>query len=111
MRVTFQPDYGDGATVYDAEFFFLPADEVVALRCAARDDAVLGEPRVSFTVERGLRLESNGSAVLLEDLRRALGWEEAPVLTEWDPRVNVDEPLWFEQGFEAVGLAPKQRNP
>ncbi|XRB12752.1 hypothetical protein RI054_05g25880 [Pseudoscourfieldia marina] len=107
VRISFQPDYGRGDIVYDGEFSFLPADTVVALRCAARNDAPLDDARVSLTVESGLALQRNGARILLDDLRVALGWDVAPVITTWDKRYN-DDSMWFEGGFDAVGFGRRR---
>jgi hypothetical protein len=36
----------------------------------------------------------------MENVRKALRWELAPVITDFDPRFNPAAPLWFERLFQ-----------
>jgi len=104
LRFTF----GDGDQVdYDAEFIFLPDDELVDIRVSARGDRT--QDKVELTIESGFKLLRNGSRQLCEDLRKALRWESAVVITSFDPRFNNDKKFWFEKSFEAMQLAPRNK--
>ena len=63
---------------------------------------------ISFEDIGGLKLVRNGSRVVIDDLRKALQWDEAVVITSFDARFNSDKKFWFEKSFEALNMAPPQ---
>ena len=94
----------DGATpVYDAEFVFPPGDELCNVRfCSRAADGAGERAALALSYTRGLTLDQNGARTLAEDLRKALRWEQAVVVTSFDPRFNNDEELLFERPFNAL---------
>ena len=93
-------DSDASAPTYDAEFVFLPNDEVVNIRVASRSATGDGEkPRVVLSYTRGATLNRNGARALAEQLRKALGWELVPVMSGFDPLWNSNRKLWFERPF------------
>ena len=81
VRLIFE---GQSAT-YDAEFLFIPDDEVVLLRVASRSLSGEGEEqRVELSLTDGLVVTRNGARVLAEALRQALHWELLPVVNSFD---------------------------
>jgi len=81
VRLLFE---GQAAT-YDAEFLFIPDDEVVLLRVASRSQSGEGEEqRVELSLTDGLVVTRNGARVLAEALRQALHWELLPVVNSFD---------------------------
>jgi hypothetical protein len=38
----------------------------------------------------------------VERLRKALRWEVVPVISDFDPKFNNDQPLWFERLYEPL---------
>jgi len=101
VRITFGPE---GGTQYDAEFLFVPDDELVDIRVSARGDRTAD--KFGLSLEEGFKVDRNGSRALCDTLRKALRWEEAIVITSFDPRFNNDKKFWFEKSFEALNLAP-----
>jgi uncharacterized protein (DUF1499 family) len=66
--------------VIDAEFLFLPNDNIVNVRAASRGDGSgSGELALSFT--KGLTVDRNVARRKLDALRTALHWELTPILT------------------------------
>ena len=94
----------DGATpVYDAEFVFPPGDELCNVRVASRALDGAGErAQLALSFTRGVAVSQNGARLLAEDLRKALRWELAVVITSFDPRFNDDQELIFEKPFNAL---------
>jgi hypothetical protein len=60
------------------------------------------EAQVGLSFSDGLEIDRNTSRRLLQRLRQSLRWEEAPVITGFDPRFNQSQPLW---------CAPRRRAP
>ena len=50
--------------------------------------------QVGISFSDGLEIDRNTSRRLLQRLRQALRWEEAPVITGFDPRFNQSQPMW-----------------
>ena len=50
--------------------------------------------QVNLSFSEGIEVDRNTSRRLLQRLRLALRWEEAPVITGFDPRFNQSQPLW-----------------
>lgn len=40
-----------------------------------------------------------------EQLRKALRWEVIDVISDFDPKFNNDQPLWFERLYEPLRQA------
>jgi len=86
--------------VIDAEFVFVPNDDIVALRASSRVQPTGGGTlNLSFT-ESPVVLDQNYSRQQLERLRKALRFEIVPVITDFDPRFNNEKQLWFEKLFD-----------
>lgn len=94
----------DGATpVYDAEFVFPPGDELCNMRVASRALDGAGErQQLALSYTRGLAFSQNGARLLAEDLRQALRWELAAVITGFDAKYNDNQELFFEKPFNAL---------
>jgi len=60
------------------------------------------EAQVGLSFSDGLEIDRNTSRRLLQRLRQSLRWEDAPVITGFDPRYNQSQPLW---------CAPRRRGP
>ena len=99
----------DGASpVYDAEFSFPPADELCNVRFASRARDGAGEKaQLALSFTRGFAVDQNGARLLAEDLRKALRWDLAVVITGFDPRYNNDEELIIERPFNALRAASR----
>eukprot|EP00887_Chlorella_sp_A99_P001120 scaffold14.g1120.t1 len=65
----------DPSLVIDAEFLFLPNDDIV----------------------NGIMLDKNVARRHLEALREALRWEVAPVITDFDPAFNIEAPTLIDK--------------
>lgn len=63
---------------------------------------------MALSFSDGLEVDRNTSRRLLQRLRQSLRWEEAPVITGFDPRFNQSQPLWCAARRQALGrrLAP-----
>ncbi|GAB4815568.1 hypothetical protein N2152v2_002614 [Parachlorella kessleri] len=87
------------SSVVDAEFLFLPNDSIVVVRGASRAEPKQNSGQFQLSFTSGFVLDRNVARQELESLRKALRWELAPVITDWDPRFNNNAPLWFERLF------------
>jgi hypothetical protein len=108
LRIVFGDSEGvsENTPVYDAEFSFPEGDELCAVRFASRSPAGAGEARgLALSLTDGFVLQQNGARLLAEDLRKALRWELAPVITGFDPRFNNSAELWVEKPFNALRAA------
>jgi len=105
VRFIFGPE---GGVQYDAEFLFVPDDELVDIRIGARGDRT--QEKFGLSLEDGFRIDRNGSRALCDNLRKALQWQEAIVITNFDPMFNNDKKFWFEKSFEALNMAPADIN-
>lgn len=94
-------DQVDPVNIIDAEFLFLPEDNIVDIRAVSRvqpSPDSRGELGLSFT--QGVIVDKNIAKRRLEQLRRALDWQLAPVLTDFDPKFNPEVPQIVERLFE-----------
>ena len=107
VRITFYPQETDGVIdpvdVIDAEFLFLKGDSIVNVRAVSRqqpetDGFKKGELGLSFT--NGIVLDKNVAKRQMERLRKALQWNIAPVLTDFDPKFNAEAPVIVEKFFQ-----------
>ncbi|KAK9836928.1 hypothetical protein WJX81_000307 [Elliptochloris bilobata] len=94
-----QPGNADTGVI-DADFLFLSGDNIVDIRAASRAAPGLESAKVGLSFSDGLEVDRNTSRRLLQRLRQALRWEEAPVITGFDPRFNQSQPLWFERLYQ-----------
>lgn len=60
--------------------------------------------QVGISFSDGLEIDRNTSRRLLQRLRQALRWEEAPVITGFDPRFNQSQPMWCVRGPQPFRL-------
>jgi len=106
LRVVFGEGQKGGGAVLDAEFLFLPGDEICNVRFASRSLRGEGErARLELSYSSGLVVDRNGARALAEDLRKALRWELAPVMASFDSQFNGSKQLWFERPFNALRAA------
>ena len=101
-------DQGDGEVdpveIIDAEFLFLAGDSIVNVRGVSREQPESGllkgkgELVLSFT--QGLVVDKNLARRRLESLRKAIGWQLAPVMTDFDPKFNPEVPEIVERVFQ-----------
>ncbi|KAI3434790.1 hypothetical protein D9Q98_002848 [Chlorella vulgaris] len=101
---------GGGATqasnlseVIDCEFLFLPDDNIVDVRASSRvqPEGKLGSGgQLALSITEGLVLDKNVAGRQVERLRKALRWDVAPVLTDFNPAFNAEAPVWFERLFD-----------
>lgn len=107
----------DPSLVIDAEFLFLPNDDIVNVRAASRVAPVGGlgsGGELALSLTEGIMLDKNVARRHLEALREALRWEVAPVITDFDPAFNIEAPTLIDKlldpfdrrnGFEPLGTA------
>ena len=84
-------------------------DNIVVLRAASRVQPQRKEGNISFSLSKGVTLDTNVAKRLLERLRKALNWEVMPVISDFDEGFNQNKPLFFEKlytpfirGFQAI---------
>lgn len=53
-----------------------------------------------LSLAKGVVFDTNVAKRLLEKLRKALNWEVVPVITDFDPRYNQEQPLFFEKLYQ-----------
>ena len=70
------------------------------IRASSRSPPGLRSGNVSLSLSQGVVFDQNVARRVLEELRRSLRFEQAPVITDFDPRFNQDKPLWFEKLYE-----------
>ena len=97
----------DPTQVIDCEFLFFPNDNLVDVRASSRVDPPSGglqggELALSFT--SGVVVDRNVARRQVDALRNALRWENAPVLTDFDPKFNPEAPLWLEKIFKPLDV-------
>jgi uncharacterized protein (DUF1499 family) len=87
---------------FDLELLLWDDDEVVNVRCAARDRPKTGVWSLSYV--DGVRFSRNAARDVAESVRVALGWEILPVISGFDPRFNNSKRLWFEKALDFGGF-------
>jgi hypothetical protein len=75
-------------------------DNIVDIRAATRGHPGLQDAQLGLSLTGGLTYDSNTAKRRMEELRKALQWENAPVLTDFDPRYNNKRLLWFERLYQ-----------
>ena len=75
-------------------------DDIIDIRASSRNPPGLSSGKVSLSLSQGLIYDQNVARRVLDELRRSLRFEAAPVITDFDPRFNQDKPLWFEKLYE-----------
>ncbi|KAK9809270.1 hypothetical protein WJX72_012458 [[Myrmecia] bisecta] len=90
----------------DAEFLFPVGDNIVDLRASSRqvnrDLAENVSNGFSLSFSSGVSFDSNTARRRLERLRKALRWEAAAVITDFDPKFNNSQLLWFEKLYKPL---------
>ena len=77
-----------------------PGDDIVDVRAASRSATGLASGNVSLSLSQGVVYDQNVAKRIMEQLRRSLRFEQAPVITDFDPRYNQNKTLWFEKLYE-----------
>lgn len=90
----------DPTEVIDAEFLFLPNDNIVNVRASSRVDTKESSGRLALSFTRGVVIDKNVARRKMDDLRTALRWELVPILADFDPQFNPEAPTWFEKVFK-----------
>lgn len=93
---------GEKTQTFDLELLLWDDDEVVNVRCAARDRPKTGTWSLSYV--DGVRFSRNAARDVAESVRVALGWEILPVISGFDPRFNNSKRLWFEKALDLGGF-------
>ena len=57
-------------------------------------------PDVGIEFSSLLQYDTNVAKRAMEELRKALRWEQVPVVTDFDPRFNQRRPLFFERLYQ-----------
>ena len=70
------------------------------IRAASRGQPGLGAGMLGLSLSDGLSYDQNTAKRTLEALRKALRWEQAPVITDFDVRFNQRRLLWFERLYQ-----------
>lgn len=86
-------------------------DDIVDIRASSRSPPGLGSGNVQLSLTQGLVYDKNVARRVLDELRRSLRFEQAPVITDFDPRFNQDKPLWFEKLYEPFLFERPRRGP
>ena len=108
LRIATSGDTGDArrdadlTQTFDVELLLWDDDEVVNVRCAARDRPKTGTWSLSYV--DGVRFSRNAARDVAESIRVALGWEILPVISGFDPRFNNSKRLWFEKALDLGGF-------
>ena len=79
---------------------FYADDNVVDIRTASRQDPGIRGGNFSLSLSYGVQFDTNVAKRLMEGVRKALQWEETPVVTDFDPRFNQRRPLFFEKLYQ-----------
>ena len=75
-------------------------DNIVDIRTASRRDPGLRGGNVSLSLSYGVQFDTNIAKREMEEMRKALRWEQTPVVTDFDPRFNQRRPLFFEKLYQ-----------
>lgn len=78
----------------------LTGDNIVDIWAASRGRPGLQDAQVGLSFSEGLMYDRNIAKRRMEELRKALQWETAPVITDFDPRYNNKRLLWFERLYQ-----------
>jgi hypothetical protein len=103
IRLTFPPSKETdkaSTTTIDMELLFIDADNLVNIRAVSRGEPT-GNGKLGLSMTRGIVLDKNEAREKAEELRRALGWDVAPVITDFDPQFNAEVPVVIEKIFSA----------
>lgn len=104
VKVTLFPEEGDAddqTEIIDAEFLFLRGDNIVNVRATSReqpetDGFKKGKLSVNMT---GFVVDKNLARRKVDALRKALGWNIATVMVDFDPAFNAEVPTVVERIF------------
>ena len=102
LQITTSGADADSTQIFDVELLLWDDDEVVNVRCAARDRPKKGTWSLSYV--DGVRFSRNEARDVAESIRVALGWEILPVISAFDPRFNNSKRLWFEKALDFGGF-------
>eukprot|EP00889_Picochlorum_renovo_P004875 jgi/Picre1/31905/NNA_007253.t1 len=111
VRITLYPSGGENESsqdvdpieIIDAEFLFLKGDSIVNVRAVSRgqpESEGFDRGQISFSTTSGFLVDKNVARRRMEGLRRALRWQLAPVLTDFDPKFNPEVPEIVERIFQ-----------
>ena len=75
-------------------------DNIVDIRATSRGRPGLRDGMLGLSFSDGLAYDRNTAKRKVEQLRKALQWEAAPVVTDFDVRFNSKRLLWFEKLFQ-----------
>ncbi|KAI8114301.1 hypothetical protein M9434_002427 [Picochlorum sp. BPE23] len=111
VRITLYPSEGENESsqdvdpieIIDAEFLFLKGDSIVNVRAVSRgqpESEGFDRGQISFSTTSGFLVDKNVARRRMEGLRRALRWQLAPVLTDFDPKFNPEVPEIVERIFQ-----------
>ncbi len=67
---------------------------------ASRGRPGLQDSQVGLSFSEGVVYDRNIAKRRMEQLRKAMQWETAPVITDFDPRYNNKRLLWFERLYQ-----------
>ena len=101
-----QEDQGevDPVDIIDAEFLFLAGDSIVNVRGVSREQPesglLKGKGELALSFTQGLVVDKNIARRRLESRRKAVGWQLAPVMTDFDPKFNPEVPEIVERVFQ-----------
>ena len=92
----------DPSETIDAEFLFLANDSIVNVRAVSEVQPEEGKGKLALSMTQGFVRDSNKAREQMESLRRALGWNLAVVLTDFDPKFNAEVPTVVERIFNPL---------
>lgn len=78
----------------------LAGDNIVDIRTASREDPGLNASNLTLSLSYGVQYDKNLAKREMEAMRKALHWEQTPVVTDFDPRFNQKRPLFFEKLYQ-----------
>lgn len=72
------------------------------VRASSRLEPDVKQGRLSLSFENFVEFDRNLARQMMDRLRKALHWEVAPVISDFDPKFNNNAPLWFEKFLEPM---------
>ena len=94
---------GDDATeTIDAEFLFLAGDNIVNVRAVSLEQPETDSNKggkLALSMTQGFVIDKNIARRRMDSLQRALGWQPATVLTDFNPQFNAEVPTVIERVF------------
>jgi len=97
---------GDDATeTIDAEFLFLAGDNIVNVRAVSLEQPETDSNKggkLALSMTQGFVIDKNIARRRMDSLQRALGWQPATVLTDFNPQFNAEVPTVIERVFNPL---------